>query len=344
MRPYALMEDSPIARYRRDLSRSTPQGWQRPYRPQVVRHHRRLQRCAGQDGQRDPRELRARRGARRQRDRSRNECHEGCRVRKFPGAASWHGWGLCGRQDAQTFRSGTNDIDAIDFVDLFLADEDQVDPDGLNDYMLVNFQSAVTNLNWRMDCGVAGRTTRSGCLPSFPPGCASRTTSTASGCSRMGSSPRTWTPLSTTRAATTCGIRQPQDVQRRGVESHQAEGEGQRLPHPRAGRVLRLRRRGDRRRRTGRAGQDCRAPRTRGPGSSPREISSGPTPCACSASLLKAFYGFEPLFQQNLARIVDDVISVIKASIELWPTLVEISYFQKGRRGLPMRRVANGEP
>ena len=28
-------------------------------------------------------------------------------------------------------------------------------------------------------------------------------------------------------------------------------------------------------------------------------------------------------------RIVDDVVSVIKGSIELWPTLVEICYFQK---------------
>src|SRR5215813_14415085 len=34
---------------------------------------------------------------------------------------------------AQTFRSGTNDVDAIDFVELFLADEEQVNPDDLND-------------------------------------------------------------------------------------------------------------------------------------------------------------------------------------------------------------------
>jgi hypothetical protein len=61
-----------------------------------------------------------------------------------------------------------------------------------------------------------------------------------------------------------------------------------------------------------------------------------------AASLHKAFYGFEPdFFQQNLVRIVDDVISVIKGSIELWPTLVEISYFQKGRHGLPQLRVRN---
>jgi hypothetical protein len=30
---------------------------------------------------------------------------------------------------AQTFRSGNNDIDAIDFVDMFLADEEQTNPD-----------------------------------------------------------------------------------------------------------------------------------------------------------------------------------------------------------------------
>ena len=55
-----------------------------------------------------------------------------------------------------------------------------------------------------------------------------------------------------------------------------------------------------------------------------------------AANLEKAFYGFEPdFFQQNLLRIVDDVISVIKGSIEFWPTLVEICYFQKRRKGLP---------
>jgi hypothetical protein len=61
-----------------------------------------------------------------------------------------------------------------------------------------------------------------------------------------------------------------------------------------------------------------------------------------AANLQKAFYGFEPdFFQQNLVRIVDDVISVIRGSIELWPTLVEISYFQKDRHGLPQLRVRN---
>ena len=52
-----------------------------------------------------------------------------------------------------------------------------------------------------------------------------------------------------------------------------------------------------------------------------------------ASNLHKAFYGFEPdFFQQNLVRIVDDVVSVIRGSIELWPTLVEITYFQGRRR------------
>jgi hypothetical protein len=61
-----------------------------------------------------------------------------------------------------------------------------------------------------------------------------------------------------------------------------------------------------------------------------------------AANLHKAFYGFEPdFFHQNLLRIVDDVLSVIKGSIELWPTLVEICYFQKERKGLPQVCVNN---
>jgi hypothetical protein len=58
--------------------------------------------------------------------------------------------------------------------------------------------------------------------------------------------------------------------------------------------------------------------------------------------LKKAFYGFEPdFFQQNLLRIVDDVIGVTKGSIELWPSLLEICYFHKSRKGLPQIRVKN---
>jgi len=59
-------------------------------------------------------------------------------------------------------------------------------------------------------------------------------------------------------------------------------------------------------------------------------------------NLQRAFYGFEPdFFQQNLARLVDDVVTEIKASLEVWPTLVEICFFEKSKRGLPQTVVQN---
>ncbi len=56
---------------------------------------------------------------------------------------------------AQTFRSGTNDIDALDFLDLLLDDDARTDPSAVSDsYVFVNFRPVVTKRNWRMDCGV----------------------------------------------------------------------------------------------------------------------------------------------------------------------------------------------
>jgi hypothetical protein len=61
-----------------------------------------------------------------------------------------------------------------------------------------------------------------------------------------------------------------------------------------------------------------------------------------AATLEKNFYGFEPdFFQQNVIRIVDDVISEFKGSLEIWPTLVEIVYLKKKRSGLPLLQVGN---
>ena len=46
---------------------------------------------------------------------------------------------------AQTFRSGTNDIDALDFLEMFLKDEEQSSLDDLNEkYVLVNFRPPAT--------------------------------------------------------------------------------------------------------------------------------------------------------------------------------------------------------
>ena len=56
------------------------------------------------------------------------------------------------------------------------------------------------------------------------------------------------------------------------------------------------------------------------------------------------FYGFEPdFFQQNVSRIIDDVISQFHGSLEIWPTLVEICYFYKDKKDLPQIRVKNNK-
>ncbi len=61
-----------------------------------------------------------------------------------------------------------------------------------------------------------------------------------------------------------------------------------------------------------------------------------------SENLERAFYGFESdFFQQNVSRIVDDVVSQIQGALELWPTLVEICYFQRHTKDLPKVKVAN---
>jgi hypothetical protein len=70
---------------------------------------------------------------------------------------------------AQSFRSGTNDIDALDYVELFLENKDSTNMDVLTDvYVLGRFKPALTNKNWRMDCGVAGYDNRFGLPPFFP--------------------------------------------------------------------------------------------------------------------------------------------------------------------------------
>ena len=72
---------------------------------------------------------------------------------------------------AQTFRTGTNDIDALDYVQMYLRDESQHQANlhDFNDlYVLVNFRPVVTDKNWRMDCGVAGYDNRLGLPPFFP--------------------------------------------------------------------------------------------------------------------------------------------------------------------------------
>jgi hypothetical protein len=246
---------------------------------------------------------------------------------------------------AQTFRSGTNDIDAIDFVDLFLANEEQVDPDALNEqYVLVNFRPAVTNKNWRMDCGVAGYDNSFG-LPLFLP-------------TRLRFEDyiyRLWVQQEGLAAAHVDAaqnhvrsnyMRNPpaaeifneevSNLLKRKIKSTVSRRDELTIAFDYEGEV------------TAQDAQEIldKIARLYGRALEAAEKAKRPERAEAlrlfAANLQKAFYGFEPdFFQQNLLRIVDDVISVIKGSIELWPTLVEIGYFHKSRRGLPQVRVEN---
>jgi hypothetical protein len=247
---------------------------------------------------------------------------------------------------AQTFRSGTNDIDAIDFVEMFLGDDKQTNPEDLNDlYVLVNFRPAVTKKNWRMDCGVAGYDNTFGLPPFFP--------------TRLRFEDyiyRLWI--------------QQEDIAAAHVDAAQNHTKSNYMRNPPAAEIFNeevsnlLKRKikasvsrlddlsiafdyaGDVSAEDAREVLDKIA-RLYGQSMEAAESATATSERVealrlFAANLNKAFYGFEPdFFQQNLLRIVDDVVSVIKGSIELWPTLVEICYFQKGRKGLPQVRVNN---
>ncbi len=246
---------------------------------------------------------------------------------------------------AQTFRSGTNDIDAIDYVDLFLADEGQTNPDDLNDvYVLVNFRPVVTKRNWRMDCGVAGYDNTFGLPPFFP--------------TRLRFEDyiyRLWVQQDGLAAAHVAAaqnhtksnyMRNPpaaevfneevSNLLKRKIKASVTRLEELSISFDYEGEV------------TAQDAQEVldKIAHLYGRALEAADASKRPDRAEAlrlfAANLNKAFYGFEPdFFQQNLLRIVDDVITVIKGSIELWPTLVEIGYFHKRRKGLPQLRVKN---
>jgi hypothetical protein len=246
---------------------------------------------------------------------------------------------------AQTFRSGTNDIDAVDYIDLFLEDHDRIDLESLNDtYVMVNFRPCLTNKNWRMDCGVAGYDNRSGLPPFFP--------------TRLRFEDyiyRLWVQQPHVAAAhvdsvqthiknnymrnplpsevfneAICGLlkKKIRDSLRKTDEltiAFDYDGsvtlrdteellDGAQALH---GRILA-------------AQEHARSPERR------------EALAVFAANLARTFYDFEPdFFQQNVSRIVDDEIGLIRSSLEIWPTLVEIVYFKKKCRELPIRRVKN---
>jgi hypothetical protein len=245
---------------------------------------------------------------------------------------------------AQTFRSGTNDIDAIDYVEMFLDDEKQTNPDDLNDvYVLVNFRPVVTKRNWRMDCGVAGYDNTFGLPPFFP--------------TRLRFEDyiyRLWVQQAGIAAAHVDAaqnhtksnyMRNPpaaeifneevSNLLKRKIKSTVTRLDDLSIAFDYEGEVT---------------AQDAQEILDKIAHLYGRALEAAETAGSdraeslrvFAANLQKAFYSFEAdFFQQNLLRIVDDVVSVIKGSIELWPTLVEICYLQKDRKGLPQTRVKN---
>jgi hypothetical protein len=246
---------------------------------------------------------------------------------------------------AQTFRSGTNDLDAIDYVEMFLDDEEQTDPDAQAEfYVLINFRPVVTKKNWRMDCGVAAYDNSFGLPPFFP--------------TRLRFEDyiyRLWVQQEGIAAAHVDAaqnhiksnyMRNPpaaevfneevSNLLKRKIKSSVSRLDPLSISFDYEGEV------------TAQDAQQIldKIAHIYGRALETAEETKRPERAEAlrlfAANLNKAFYGFEPdFFQQNLLRIVDDVISVIKGSIELWPTLVEIAYFQKNRNGLPQIRIQN---
>jgi hypothetical protein len=246
---------------------------------------------------------------------------------------------------AQTFRSGTNDIDATDFLEMFLEDEDQTSLDTLSDvYVLVNFRPAVTRKNWRMDCGVAGYDNTFGLPPFFPTrlrfedyiyrlwvqqnGIVSAHVDAAQ--HHMKSNYMRNPPAAEIFNEEVCNLL------KRKIKSTVSHMDALTIGFDYEGEVT---------------GEDAREildkitvlhQRAMNAANTARSSDRAESLRMFAASLEKAFYSFEPdFFQQNLLRIVDDVIGIIKASIQLWPTLVEIAYFEKRRNGLPRMLVRN---
>ncbi len=244
---------------------------------------------------------------------------------------------------AQTFRSGTNDIDALDYVELFLGDPTETDLEALNEiYVLVNWRPVVTKKNWRIDCGVAGYDNRAGLPPFFP------------------------TRLRFEDYIYRLWIQQP-GVLSAHVDAAQTHLKNNYMRSPMASEVFNeeianlLKRKFNANPWKADAltvtfdyeGEvtltDCQEILARVRRVHERVVAEARTTqtperaatlLQFATTLDRAFYGFEhDFFLQNVARIVDDVVNQIKACIDIWPRLVEICYFQKSRGGLPMRRI-----
>src|SRR6516162_3789242 len=248
---------------------------------------------------------------------------------------------------AQTFRTGTNDIDALDYVFMYLNDEKQSHADlhHFNDvYVLDNFRPVVTNKNWRIDCGVAGYDNRLGLPPFFP--------------TRLRFEDyiyRLWIQQDGIVSAHTDAVqthiknnymRNPLAMDvfneeictllKKKIKESLVSMDDLSIRFNYQGEV---------------SLQDSEEilekinaihNRIVKAAASTKDEGRKTALTLFAENLERSFYGFEPdFFQQNVSRIVDDVVSQIHASLEIWPTLIEICYFHKDKREFPQRRVDN---
>lgn len=244
---------------------------------------------------------------------------------------------------AQTFRSGTNDIDALDYVSLFLEDDKSIDPNSLNDvYVLNNFRPVLTNKNWRIDCGVAGFDNRLGLPPFFPTRLRFEdyiyrlwvqqdniaSAHVTSGQHHMKSNYMR-SPLASEifneEICSLLKVKIKESISHMDNYSIKFDYDGniseddvnsifERLL-PFKSRII----------------QAEKEAKTKERKEAIKNF---------AISFDRAFYDFErDFFLQNVSRIIEDVVSETKACLELWPTLIEICYLEKIRNGLPKRLI-----
>jgi len=248
---------------------------------------------------------------------------------------------------AQTFRTGTNDIDALDYVFMYLNDEKQSHSElhHFNDvYVLDNFRPVVTNKNWRIDCGVAGYDNRLGLPPFFP--------------TRLRFEDyiyRLWIHQDGVVSAHTDAVqthiknnymRNPLAMDvfneeictllKKKIKGSLVSVDDLSIRFSYQGEV---------------SLQDSEEilekitavhNRILKAASSTKNDARKKALTLFAENLARSFYGFEPdFFQQNVSRIVDDVVSQIQSSLEIWPTLIEICYFHKDKREFPQCRIDN---
>ncbi len=245
---------------------------------------------------------------------------------------------------AQSYRSGTSDLDALDFMEMFLSDEEQTDFDQINNqYVICNFRPVATSKNWRFDCGVSGLDNRTGLPPFFP--------------TRLRFEDYIY------RLWLTKG-----DIISVHVDCAQHHQKSNYMRSPLASEIFNE--------------EICNLLKTKIRNSiidindfgikfdydgnvenediekifeKVRNIHSkikAKIPSASSpkrkeslevfaVNLERSFYGFElDFFHQNVSRIVDDVVSQIKGCLDLWQSLLEICFLMKHRQELPVHAIS----